>query len=54
MNKKSIILCIFYAWMSILCYGQTGRLFTADQELSSSMINSIYQDHKSGLPQKMD
>lgn len=45
MNKKSIILCIFYAWMSILCYGQTGRLFTADQELSSSMINSIYQDH---------
>lgn len=34
--------------MTVKCYGQKGKLFTADKELSSSMINSIYQD-KEGI-----
>lgn len=47
MNIKSI-LCLIGLWASILCHGQTGRLFTVDNELSSSMINSLFQD-KNGI-----
>lgn len=43
MRQKSAI-CFLYLFLSVLCYGQTGKLFTVDNELSSSMINSIYQD----------
>lgn len=43
MNIKSI-LCLLFLLTSILCHGQTGRLFTVDNELSSSMINTVYQD----------
>src|SRR3712207_526464 len=43
-NKVTILLLFLY--ISTLCYGQKGKLFTVDRELSSSMINSIYQDRK--------
>lgn len=43
MRQKTAI-CLLYLFLSVLCYGQTGKLFTVDNELSSSMINSIYQD----------
>lgn len=38
------VLCFLCLCMFPVCYGQKGRLFTVDNELSSSMINSIYQD----------
>lgn len=47
MKQKSAI-TLLYLLLSILCYGQKGKLFTVDSELSSSMINSIYQD-KEGI-----
>lgn len=47
MNIKSI-LCLICLWASALCHAQTGRLFTVDNELSSSMINTVYQD-KNGI-----
>lgn len=47
MRTKSI-LCFLCLCISIVCYGQKGKLFTVDRELSSSMINSIYQD-KEGI-----
>ena len=44
MRQKSAI-CFLYLFLSVLCYGQTGKLFTVGTTmLSSSMINSIYQD----------
>ena len=46
--KTKSILCFLCLCISILCYGQKGKLFTVDRELSSSMINSIYQD-KEGI-----
>lgn len=42
--KQKTVICLLYLSLSVLCYGQTGKLFTVDNELSSSMINSIYQD----------
>ncbi len=42
------ILCLLVLWLSIPCYGQEGKMFTTDNELSSSMINKIYQD-KDGI-----
>ena len=42
--KQKTVICLLYLFLSVLCYGQTGKLFTVDNELSSSMINSIYQD----------
>ena len=42
--KRKLISCFLYLLLSALCYGQTGKLFTVDNELSSSMINCIYQD----------
>lgn len=30
--------------ISLLCYGQSSKLFTTDSDLSSSLINQIYQD----------
>lgn len=47
MNSR-ITLCILYLLSAALCYGQKGKLFTVDRELSSSMLNSIYQD-KEGI-----
>lgn len=39
------LLTILLFFSSLLCYGQSSKLFTADGELSSSLINKIYQDH---------
>jgi len=39
---------IFFALLSLLslcAFGQSGRLFTVDKELSNSNVNAIYQDH---------
>ncbi len=47
MGKKSLLIFLFLL-MSVMGYGQKGKLFTVDNELSSSMINSIYQD-KDGI-----
>lgn len=42
--KYKSILCIICLWISIFCYAQSGKLYTTDRELSSSLINTIYQD----------
>lgn len=39
-NALTFLLLLF----SLLCYGQSPKLFTTDRELSSSLINQIYQD----------
>ena len=42
MRNTLIILFICFA---ALCHGQSYKIFTADQGLSSSLINRIHQDH---------
>jgi signal transduction histidine kinase/ligand-binding sensor domain-containing protein/DNA-binding response OmpR family regulator len=39
------ILVVLFLFCTLLCNGQYPQLFTADKELSSSLINHIYQDH---------
>ena len=39
-NVFTFLLLLF----SLLCNGQSPKLFTTDKELSSSLINQIYQD----------
>ena len=46
--KRTTAICFLCLLLSALCYGQKGKLFTVDGELSSSMVNSIYQD-KEGI-----
>lgn len=46
--KVKLIIYNLFLWSSLLCFGQTSKLFTADRELSSSLINKIYQD-KNGM-----
>lgn len=41
MKHTLILLLLFF---SSFCYGQSPKLFTADRELSSSLINYLYQD----------
>jgi len=38
------VLTALFLLFSLLCNGQAPKLFTADRELSSSLINHIYQD----------
>ena len=38
------VLTTLLLFFSLLCYGQSSKLFTTDNELSSSLINQIYQD----------
>lgn len=45
MKTLFTFLALFF---SIYCFGQSGKLFTVDRELSNSIINSIYQD-KNGV-----
>lgn len=47
MGKRSLLLFLCFCTF-LMCYGQRDRLFTVDSELSSSMINNIYQD-KDGI-----
>ncbi len=42
--KIKNILCILCLWISIVGYGQSGKVFTTDGELSNSLINKLYQD----------
>ena len=42
-NMKSTLLTLFF-FLSIVSYGQSYKLYTTDKELSSSLINKIYQD----------
>lgn len=44
MSKKFLILCFFLLSVVAVIKAQTYNLFTADNELPSSSINSIYQD----------
>lgn len=46
--KTIFILCLLSLFLSFPSHGQEGRMFTTDNELSSSMINKIYQD-KDGI-----
>lgn len=40
---KGTLLTLFL-FLSAVCYGQSYKLYTTDKELSSSLINKIYQD----------
>ena len=42
--KTKVILYLIPLFLSVFCRAQEGRLLTVDRELSSSMINDIYQD----------
>ena len=42
MRKPLLIIALLLQYIS--SYSQTSHLFTSDRELSSSMINKIYQD----------
>ena len=42
MMKHTIL--ILFLFLSLLCHGQSYKFFTTDRELSSSLINKIYQD----------
>ena len=41
---QRFVLCVILTVVCIRAIAQAGKLFTADRELSSSMINRIYQD----------
>ncbi len=43
MKTKTILTCLLLC-ISAVCYPQAGKLFTADSELSNSLINQVYQD----------
>lgn len=38
------IFVVLFSLLALVCRGQSGKLFTADKELSSTLINKIYQD----------
>ena len=42
--KNIFIFYLLCLCLSLPCYGQEGKMFTVDRELSSSMLNKIYQD----------
>ena len=43
---KNIVLTLLFLLSSLAAsFAQSHRLFTTDEELSSSLINFIYQDH---------
>ena len=42
--RTVFILCLLGLCLSITSYGQEGKMFTVDKDLSSSMLNKIYQD----------
>ena len=44
---KNELLSVLLYFMALFCaHAQEGKLLTANQELSSSMINQIYQDRE--------
>lgn len=42
---KNIFFLFFFLWATISGFAQTGKLFSADKEISNSLIYNIYQDH---------
>ena len=42
--KLTFRLLLCFILSAVMCHAQRGKLLTADRELSSSMLNSIYQD----------
>lgn len=46
--KTTVFFCIFCLFLITNSLGQQGKMFTVDKELSSSMINKLFQD-KDGL-----
>lgn len=42
--RPLLTLSLLLLWSNILCHAQSSKLFTTDKELSSSLINQIYQD----------
>lgn len=42
--KTVFILCLLSLCLSSTSHGQEGKMFTVDKDLSSSMLNKIYQD----------
>lgn len=42
--KTAFILCLLSLCLSSTSHGQEGKMFTVDKDLSSSMLNKIYQD----------
>ena len=53
--KTVFILCLLSLCLSSTSHGQEGKMFTVDKDLSSSMLNKIYQDRDGIiLQQRMD
>lgn len=46
MRNKTFIITVFFCLLPLLCKGQFCKLYTTHGEISSSMINNIYQDQK--------
>lgn len=43
----TLIIILMSLWYGALKgWGQSGRLFTSDSQLSSSLVNQVYQDRK--------
>ena len=42
--KLTFRLLLCFILSAVMCHAQRGKLLTVDRELSSSMLNSIYQD----------
>lgn len=42
--KIKFILCLLFLCLSTTFHGQEGKMFTVDKDLSSSMLNKLYQD----------
>lgn len=46
MRNKTVIITAIFCLLPLLCKGQFCKLYTIHGEISSSMINNIYQDQK--------
>ncbi|MDR2917989.1 MAG: response regulator [Tannerella sp.] len=42
---KNIFFLLFFLWFALPGFAQSGKLFSADKEISNSLIYNIYQDH---------
>lgn len=46
MRNKTVIITAIFCLLPLLCKGQFCKLYTTHGEISSSMINNLYQDRK--------
>ncbi len=44
--KRYVLMCLSVTLCTLSAAGQTGRLYSPDEELSNSLVNGIYQDRK--------